>query len=312
LGPGALLNNSGGQDNTAAGASALYYNTTGSENTSIGWTSMFQNTTGSSNTAIGTKALRDNTVGNWNTATGEAALRLNQTGNDNTANGFEALFSNTTGSNNTAIGSSALFYNTTGTHNTAIGLSALEDNVYGNSNIALGDAAGFFIQGDHNIDIGNQGVNTDANVMRLGDNNIVETHITGIYGRTTMGGFPLPVLIDTSGQLGTSSSSRRYKEDISDMSEASADLMRLRPVTFRYKKPYADGSKPIDYGLIAEEVAEVYPDLVVRGKDGEVETVQYQKLTPMLLNEVQKLHREIQALREDMEQLKTQLNISAR
>ena len=77
------------------------------------------------------------------------------------------------------------------------------------------------------------------------------------------------------------------------MGDASGNLLRLRPVTYRYKQPYADESKPMDYGLIAEEVAEVYPDLVVRGKDGQLETVQYHKLTPMLLNEVQKLHHEL-------------------
>jgi hypothetical protein len=313
LGPGALLNNSGGQDNTAAGASALYYNTTGSENTSIGWTSMFQNTSGSHNTAIGTKALRDNTFGSENTATGEEALRLNQTGSENTANGFEALFSNITGNQNAAFGFQALFSNitadqntalgyvalssnTTGQYNTAIGHAALTNNVHGSGNIALGEGAGGFVLGDSNIDIGSLGSNTDNGVIRIGGINNVETHISGIWTRTTSGG-ALPVVVDNFNQLGTISSSRRYKEDISDMSEASADLMRLRPVTFRYKKPYADGSKPIDYGLIAEEVAEVYPDLVVRGKDGEIESVQYQKLTPMLLNEVQRQQREIEALK---------------
>jgi hypothetical protein len=120
----------------------------------------------------------------------------------------------------------------------------------------------------------------------------------------------VPVIVDGFNQLGTISSSRRYKEDISDMSEASADLMRLHPVTFRYKKPYADGSKPLDYGLIAEEVAQIYPDLVVRDKDGKIETVQYQKLTPMLLNEVQKEHeqveRQAQTIRQQAETIRRQ------
>jgi hypothetical protein len=106
----------------------------------------------------------------------------------------------------------------------------------------------------------------------------------------------VPVLIDGNGQLGTVLSSIRFKEDVQDMAEASSGLLRLRPVTFRYKKPYADGSKPVDYGLIAEEVAEVYPDLVVKSADGQIQTVQYQKLTPMLLNEVQKLEARLAAL----------------
>jgi hypothetical protein len=314
VGMGALLNNISGQGqyNTAMGGSALYYNTAGSENTSIGWTSMFQNTTGSHNTAIGAKALRDNTTGAENTATGEEALRLNQTGSSNTANGFEALFSNVSGSENTAFGHgalqsntagpntahgfSALLNTTTGQYNTAIGHAALVNNQHGSGNIAIGDGAGGFVQGDSNIDIGNIGASTDTGVIRIGGINNVETHISGIWTRTTSGG-ALPVVVDNFNQLGTMSSSRRYKEDISDMSEASADLMRLHPVTFRYKKPYADGSKPIDYGLIAEEVAEVYPDLVVRGAEGQIESVQYQKLTPMLLNEVQKLRAEMNELR---------------
>jgi hypothetical protein len=117
--------------------------------------------------------------------------------------------------------------------------------------------------------------------------------VAGVSGTTTGVADALPVVIDSNGQLGTISSSQRFKEDIQDMGDASSDLLRLRPVTFRYKQAYKDGSKPIDYGLIAEEVADVYPDLVVRNKDGEIQTVQYQKLTPMLLNEVQKLHADL-------------------
>jgi hypothetical protein len=117
------------------------------------------------------------------------------------------------------------------------------------------------------------------------------------------------VVVDGNGQLGTVSSSRRYKEDIADMGEASSELLELRPVTFRYKKAYADGSKPLDYGLIAEEVAEVYPDLVVRGKDGQVETVQYQKLTPMLLNELQKLHRQHESDHQQLESAQGQIRL---
>jgi hypothetical protein len=104
-----------------------------------------------------------------------------------------------------------------------------------------------------------------------------------------VGGNQATVLINlATGQLGTINSSRRYKDDIQDMDTANSDLLKLRPVTFRYKQPYADGSKPLDYGLIAEEVAEVYPDLVSRNADGQIETVQYHKLAPMLLNELQK------------------------
>ena len=138
--------------------------------------------------------------------------------------------------------------------------------------------------------------------------------VAGVSGVATGLGSPVPVLIDANGQLGTMSSSRRFKEDIQDMGDASSGLMRLRPVTFRYKQPYQDGSKPIDYGLIAEEVADVYPDLVAYSPSGEVQTVQYQKVNAMLLNEVQKQHQQIQeqkqqaqAQQEEMSELKARL-----
>jgi len=114
-------------------------------------------------------------------------------------------------------------------------------------------------------------------------------------------------VIDSNGQLGTVSSSRRFKDDIQDMGDTSRDLMRLRPVTFRYKKPFADGSKPIQYGLIAEEVAEVYPDLVAHSADGQIETVKYQVLDSMLLNEVQRQQAEIRGLEQQNQDLQRRL-----
>ena len=164
----------------------------------------------------------------------------------------------------------------------------------GNDNIAIGIAAGFNITTSNNIDIGNQGSASDSGTIRVGDPTVHSSFfVAGVRGVTTSNNNAVNVMIDGNGQLGTVNSSRRFKEDIQDMGDASANLMRLRPVTYRYKQPYVDGSQPLDYGLIAEEVAEVYPDLVVRNKDGEVETVQYHKLTPMLLNEVQKQRHEL-------------------
>ena len=155
--------------------------------------------------------------------------------------------------------------------------------------------------------IGNNGVSTDDSTIRIGSSKIgqsqTKTFVAGIRGATYDIFSALNVVIDSNGQLGTINSSRRYKEDIHDMADASSNLLRLRPVTFRYKKPYADGSKQIDYGLIAEEVAEVYPDLVVTNKDGQIETVQYQKLTPMLLNEVQKMHLDAKKQHVEIEKL---------
>jgi trimeric autotransporter adhesin len=228
----------------------------GANNTFVGPNAGNFTMTGAQNTAGGAVALQNNTTGSDNTATGFTALQINTTGNDNTANGFEALVNNTTGSNNIAIGSFAGFNLTTGSNN---------------------------------IDVGNQGVTAEANTIRIGTSGTqTRAFIAGISGVTT-GGAAVAVLVDANGQLGTASSSRRYKFDISDMGESTASLMRLRPVTFRYLA-HGDGA-PLQYGLIAEEVAEVNPELVTRDKDGQPETVMYQFLAPMLLNEVQKQQR---------------------
>ncbi len=217
------------------------------------------------------------------------------TGSDNTASGPAALASNTTGSINTATGYEALYNNTTGFGNVAIGAQALYSNATGSNNIAIGAAAGTFVSGGSgNIEIGNGGSFADNDVIRIGDSSQTSFFAAGVRAVTTGNNDAVPVLIDSNGQLGTVSSSRRFKEDIHDMGGASEGLMRLRPVTFRYKKPFYDGSKPIQYGLIAEEVAEVYPDLVARSADGQIETVKYQLLDPMLLNEVQRQQKEVQ------------------
>jgi hypothetical protein len=179
----------------------------------------------------------------------------------------------------------------------------------------LGFQAGFGqITGNYNIDIGNTAnvAGGETNTIRIGTlydsssnppSGQFNTYIAGIRGATTGQNDAIPVVIDSAGQLGTVSSSRRYKEEIQDMGDTSNGLMRLRPVTFRYQKPFADGSKPVQYGLIAEEVAEVYPDLVAHSADGQIETVKYQVLDSMLLNEVQRLNKENQALQERLSRL---------
>ena len=303
-GYGALASYTTGTENTANGFFALYNNTTGTNNTAGGYAALLSNFTGSFNTATGTAALSDNN-GDYNTANGNQALTANTTGVGNTASGASALFSNTTGGYNTASGQNALFYNTAGSFNTAVGVAAL-GGTQGMFNTALGyGAGGGIFTGSYNIDIGNIGKQNDgttanSGVIRIGDSAYQTAFFAaGILGVTTGLQNTVEVMIDGNGQLGTVSSSRRFKEDIQDMNDASSGVLRLRPVTYRYQKPYADGSKPIDYGLIAEEVAEVYPDLVVKGADGQIETVQYQKLTPMLLNELQKLHTEFSALEKE-------------
>ena len=250
------------------------------------------NKTGANNTAVGKFALLVNTD-SANTAVGADALQSNTEGNGNTAVGFEALYDNTMGPENTAVGALALTNNIGGIGNTAVGHRALF-NATGEENIALGASAGFQqTTGSDTIYIGHIGVGPESNTTRIGDGDQTRTFISGIRGVTAGEGGAIAVLISGSGQLGTVSSSLRYKEDIRDMSEASDRLMQLRPVTFRYKKAYAAGAKPIHNGLIAEEVAEVYPGLVVYNDDGQPETVQYRKVNAMLLNEVQKQHRQI-------------------
>jgi hypothetical protein len=252
--------------------------------------SLFLHSVGTKNLSVGTSAL-PNSTGQGNTASGDHALYLNSTGTQNTANGTDTLYYNTSGSYNTASGYYTLLNNTTGQLNTASGREALVNNTTGSTNIGIGYDAGINLTtGDNNIIIGsNHGTAGMANTILIGDGtNQNRVFITGIRGIQTGNSDAQTVVIDSAGQLGTINSSRRFKEDIQRMGEASSRLMELQPVTYRYKQPYADGSKPIDYGLIAEEVETVYPDLVAKGKDGEVQSVQYHKLIPMLLNEMQK------------------------
>jgi hypothetical protein len=294
VGFSALKANTFGTANTATGAYALQSNTTANANAAFGFSALKANT-GTDNTGIGAWALASTTTGNLNTASGSNALRNNTTGQNDTAVGAHSLERNTTGQSNTALGSVALDNNTTGSSNTAIGEGALINNISGGSNIALGNSAGWNILGSNNIDIGSTGMPPDAATIRIGDTHQTRAFIAGIRGVQTGVGDAVAVMIDSNGQLGTASSSRRFKDEIQDMRDASSALMRLRPVTFRYKQPSAEGSRPLEYGLIAEEVAEVYPGLVTYAPDGQVETVQYHKVNAMLLNEVQKQHQLVQS-----------------
>jgi hypothetical protein len=249
-----------------------------------------------------------------NVALGYQALANALPSSDNVAIGDNALTTLNSGSGaNVAVGRSSLNASTGGAENTAIGFGALQ-NGQGNSNVALGAFAGLAKpSGGFNLYVGynvaNDPSNTESNTIRVGDSVGVYNRffVGGVRGVTTGAANAVSVLIDSNGQLGTTNSSRRYKEDIRDMGDASNGLMKLRPVTYRYTQPYADGSKPIDYGLIAEEVEEVYPDLVAHSADGQVETVQYHKINAMLLNEVQKQHRQLEAQQTEIELLKARL-----
>lgn len=320
----ALTNLTSGVANTASGQGTLFSNTTGNGNTATGGSALGSNTTGSSNTATGRDALLSNTTGSSNTANGVNSLATNTTGHDNTATGMATLRFNVTGYNNTAAGIVALTGNTTGFQNTAHGAFALYQNTTGNNNVGVGTNAGAnATTGSNNIYLGAfvQGTPGESNTMYLGGTQS-KTLIAGVRGITTVNPDAIPVVIDSAGQLGTVSSSRRFKEDIHDMADTSQRLLQLRPVTFRYTQAFGDGSKPVQYGLIAEEVAEVFPELAVRGADGTVETVQYQTLSVLLLNEFQKLqldakrqqdalreqHRDMQHQQERIELLEQRLN----
>jgi hypothetical protein len=305
-GAAALLDNTTGFQNTASGASALQFNTTGSNNTASGTFALQNNTTGTTNTANGAYAMQNNTTGSYNTASGASTLTNNATGGSNAATGVGALYFNTTGNQNTASGTSALQNNTTGSYNTASGEAALVNNTTGSNNIAIGQGAAANVSGgnSNNIHMGSQGSGVDSGAIRIGTPGTQTSFFAaGVRGVTTANNDAIPIVIDSAGQLGTVSSSRRFKQDIQDMGDASRGLMRLRPVTFRYQKPFSDGSQPIQYGLIAEEVAEVYPDLVAHSADGQIETVKYQVLSTMLLNEVQRQRREIEALKAQLNRL---------
>ena len=270
--------NTEGNFNTGVGAGTLLANTA-HQNTAIGAGALLSNSSGVKNTANGAFALFRNAAGNSNTASGVAALFSNSTGFNNTANGYNALLSNTTAGDNTAIGTTALFSNTTGEFNTAIGSQALRDNVIGDSNTAIGDSAGFNITGSGNVCIG-AGVNGVA-----GESNI--TRIRNIYESVAT---ERAVYVTSDNRIGTLSSSNRYKEQVKPMEKASGAIHSLRPVSFRYKKE-VDPAQSLCFGLIAEEVADVSPNLVTLDCDGKPETVRYEAINAMLLNEFLKEHK---------------------
>ena len=297
VGVTALLNNTEGSFNTAVGGQALFHNTSNA-NTATGVQALYLNTTGQGNVANGTQVLYFNTTGEFNTATGFTALEKNTTGNNNTATGSRALFNNTIGQENTAIGTLALFSNATGSINTAVGERALLNNTGGAGNTAIGYLAGSNLTiGDDNICIGNDGVAGDAGVIRIGRSFIGSTYIAGISGQTSSGG--AAVFVNSDGKLGTTTSSARFKDEIQTMGQASEAILMLRPVSFRYKKEIDPKGIP-QFGLLAEEVEEVNPDLIIRDREGKPHTVRYEQINAMLLNEFQKEHRTVIELKKEI------------
>jgi len=284
----ALVTNTTGGANTATGAFALQDNIVGSSNTATGISALESNITGSFNTASGAAALSSNTEGSFNTANGDSALLNNSTGSGNTASGSGALQHNSTGNNNVASGFEALLFNDTGVNNTALGTQALGAST-GNKNIGIGHRAGITLtRGHNNIYIGNQGAGAESQTIRVGT---AQTR-TFIAGINAAGVSDATVMVDTvTGQLGIVTSSARYKQNIAPMGIRSEKVLDLQPVTFAYKD---DSKGTTHYGLIAEQVATVYPELVTHTATGEVQTVKYQELIPMLLNELQRQRQDFQ------------------
>ena len=281
----ALFSNTTGDENNANGVSALYYNTIGYGNTASGNRALYQNTEGYYNTANGFRSLFSNQTGTYNTANGMNALWANTSGSVNTANGVAALYNNTSGIQNTANGAAALYYNITGSDNTASGYNALIDNTTGTRNIALGSFGGSRITGDNNIAIGNTGRPDESDTIRIGANHIA-TYIDGIFSFGSADG--VAVYVNSDGKLGTNPSSRRFKKEVKPMDQTSEIILALKPVTFQYK---SDGKNTPQFGLIAEEVAAVNPELVVRDQNGDIYSVRYDAVNAMLLNEFLKEHR---------------------
>jgi endosialidase-like protein len=319
LGDDALFSNVSGTGNTALGWRALFLNTNASYSTGVGAGALSTNN-GGSNTAVGAAALLVNSTGTENTAVGTDALALNDTGESNTAAGAFALFNNIDGTSNVAVGREALLDNngsentavgvaalssvTTGGFNTAIGGNAGANLTSGQFNIIIGDIAGPFVTGASNtICIGGSGINAD-NTCQI-------AHIRDV---TTQNNDAIPVVVDSAGQLGTLSSSGRFKKDVKPMDNASEALLGLKPVTFHYK---TDKTNRPEFGLIAEEVAKINPDLVVRDESGAIYTVRYEAVNAMLLNEflkehrkVERLEKQIEALSEGLQKVSAQLELS--
>jgi trimeric autotransporter adhesin len=267
MGTNALESFNGGAYDTAAGASALQSNTSGLANSAFGWESLLNNTTGNYNAALGMWALAENSTGAYNAACGALAMSGNDTGSNNTAVGYQSLAGNDVGSNDIAIGYQAA-YN--------------------------------MVNGYNNIDIGYDPTSamSESNTIRIGQPGTqTATYITGISGTQVTGA---AVYVTSTGQLGVLASSERYKTNIKAMADDSDKLERLRPVTFNLK---TDPKREMQYGLIAEEVDKVLPELVIHNGEGRIEGVRYEELAPMLLNEVQRQQKQIAELQQQVAKL---------
>ena len=328
VGEGALSDNTTGSFNAAVGESALRSNKTASNNSALGENALFENLTGANNSAVGTDALGFNVDGNNNAALGQNTLGANTSGSNNAAVGQAALESTDSGNNNSALGQNALEANTTGIDNTAVGKNALgsakaDSNsafgrdalsfTSGSGNIAVGKQAGSNLTtGNFNIDIGNQGVATEAGAIRIGTAGVQTggTFLAGVNGASVNQN--TTVLVGSDGKLGTAmASSRRFKTDIRPLG-AIRRLFRLRPVSYRYKPRWANGDHRLQYGLIAEQVAKVFPWLVQYDRNGKPNGVRYGDLPVLLLAQLQREHRKNDRQQRQIHRLSAQVRALAR
>ena len=305
LGYQALFSDVTGDRNTATGSQALFHNTTvtgltGRNNTANGYRALYWNQVGTDNTAVGANALLNNLSGNFNTATGGGALFHSDANIGNTADGYRALYSNIYGQGCTAVGYQALYSNSNsisieGDFNTAVGCQALSNNASGGGNLALGVNAGI-------------GITTANNVIAIGTaaaNVSNSCYIGNIWNQP---GGSQAVYVNSEGKLGYQTSSRRFKDEIKPMKQASEVIYALKPVSFRYK-PEIEPTRPLGFGLVAEDVEKISPDLVTRGGDGKVNTVRYDAVNAMLLNEFLKEHRTVEKQEQTIAELKSGMKI---
>lgn len=309
----ALTSNTEGEDVSAFGHNALEFNTEGDFNTAVGAYALQANTTGNGNTATGWGALQDNNSGSGsgNSAFGSAALYSNTSGGANTAVGDGALRENAGGKLNSAFGKAALEQNSGGEKNTALGMKALFSNT-GSNNIAIGwNAGGTLTTGNNNIYLGSGGGAEESNTIHIGSNQ-TKAFMAGVATSAVTGS---TVVVNGEGQLGTTPSSRRFKKDIRPLGAQLKGLMELRPVSFRYRRSVSHGPNPLQFGLIAEQVGRVYPNLVIHGRDGRPSAVAYQELPALLLAQAQhqqaRINRQqgtIRALRADSDRMHAQID----
>src|SRR5215468_8708909 len=319
LGSFALYQNTDAGSNTAVGAAALALNTADS-NTAVGATALVLNTTGDTNTAVGRNALTNNQISSDNNAVGAFALFNNDSSGNGSANfnnafGRNALFNNVDGDENDAFGDDAMEENTTGSQNTAMGDDALDGNTIGSGNVAVGKEAGnSIIDGNDNVVLGH---NAGIGLMHASRNIAIGTEVAGpfadfddtcfigsIFGEIVSDpGSQAAVFVDQFNVVGVFNSSRKYKHDIQPMDKASETLYRLKQVTFRFN---SDWKGTTQYGLIAEDVAKVDPQLVSR-RDGEIMSVHYEQINSMLLNEFLKEHKKVEEQQASISQLKREM-----